>query len=77
MAMRCEKCGKGPSVGHTISHSNRKTLRRYLPNLVKKRFTTPVGTVVYVKLCTACLRTMVKAPRVRAVRKPRAATKAA
>ncbi len=71
MAMRCENCGKGPSVGHTISHSNIKTLRRYLPNLLRKRFQTEEGVVVYVKICTACLRTMVKPPRTRLNKKAR------
>jgi large subunit ribosomal protein L28 len=33
MARRCELTGKGPQVGHKVSHSNRKTKRRFLPNL--------------------------------------------
>ena len=33
MARRCELTGKGPLVGHKVSHSNRKTKRRFLPNL--------------------------------------------
>lgn len=35
MAMRCEVTGKKPRSGHKISHSNRKTKRRFLPNLQK------------------------------------------
>ena len=34
MARRCELTGKGPQVGHKVSHSNRKTKRRFLPNLL-------------------------------------------
>lgn len=34
MARRCELTGKGALVGHKVSHSNRKTKRRFLPNLV-------------------------------------------
>ncbi|HWM47819.1 MAG TPA: 50S ribosomal protein L28 [Xanthobacteraceae bacterium] len=34
MSRRCELTGKGPLVGHTVSHSNIKTKRRFLPNLV-------------------------------------------
>lgn len=34
MARRCELTGKGVQVGHKVSHSNRKTKRRFLPNLV-------------------------------------------
>jgi large subunit ribosomal protein L28 len=34
MSRECELTGKKPMVGHTVSHSNIKTKRRYLPNLV-------------------------------------------
>lgn len=34
MARECELSGVKPIVGHTISHSNIKTKRRFLPNLV-------------------------------------------
>ncbi len=34
MSWRCELTGKGPMVGHKVSHSNIKTKRRFLPNLV-------------------------------------------
>lgn len=33
MSRRCELTGKGPMSGHTVSHSNIKTRRRFLPNL--------------------------------------------
>lgn len=33
MSRRCELTGKGVLVGHKVSHSNRKTKRRFLPNL--------------------------------------------
>ncbi len=33
MSRRCDLTGKGPMVGHTVSHSNIKTKRRFLPNL--------------------------------------------
>jgi large subunit ribosomal protein L28 len=35
MSRRCELTGKGVLTGHLVSHSNRKTKRRFLPNLVK------------------------------------------
>ena len=38
MAKKCPITGKGPQVGHTVSHANNKTKRRYLPNLQYKRF---------------------------------------
>ena len=41
MARVCEITGKKPIKGHKISHSNIKTLRRFLPNLQTKRFFIP------------------------------------
>lgn len=38
MAKKCPVTGKGPLVGHNVSHANNKTKRRYLPNLQYKRF---------------------------------------
>ena len=34
MSRRCDLTGKTALVGHKVSHSNRKTKRRFLPNLV-------------------------------------------
>src|SRR5579872_2541881 len=34
MARRCELTGKTRQIGHRVSHSNRKTKRRFLPNLL-------------------------------------------
>lgn len=33
MSRRCDLTGKGPLRGHKVSHSNRKSNRRFLPNL--------------------------------------------
>ncbi len=38
MARRCELTGKATLTGHLVSHSNRKTKRRFLPNLQYRRF---------------------------------------
>jgi len=38
MARVCQVTGKTPIGGHTVSHSNIKTKRRFLPNLKTKRF---------------------------------------
>ena len=35
MAKRCQLTGTGPQFGHNVSHSNRKTHRRFDPNLQK------------------------------------------
>jgi large subunit ribosomal protein L28 len=34
MAWRCELTGKIRQIGNRVSHSNRKTKRRFLPNLL-------------------------------------------
>ena len=33
MAANCDVCGKGPGFGHSISHSHRRTKRRWNPNI--------------------------------------------
>lgn len=38
MARVCQVTGKVPVSGNTVSHSNIKTKRRFLPNLQKKKF---------------------------------------
>ena len=38
MARVCQVTGKRPLTGNTVSHSNIKTKRRFLPNLQTKRF---------------------------------------
>lgn len=35
MPWRCELTGKTRQIGHKVSHSNRKTKRRFLPNLLQ------------------------------------------
>lgn len=61
MARRCQLTGKGPLVGNRVSHSNRKTKRRQLPNLQKKRIYIPEeDRWVRVKLSARALRTVTK-----------------
>ena len=38
MSRRCELTGKTAQTGHKVSHSNRKTKRRFLPNLCTVTF---------------------------------------
>ncbi len=38
MAKVCEVTGKRPMSGNNVSHSKRRTRRRFEPNLRKKRF---------------------------------------
>jgi large subunit ribosomal protein L28 len=61
MSKICQLTGKRPIVGNNVSHSNRKTKRRFLPNLQKKRFFVPeTGEWVTIKLSTQALRTIDK-----------------
>jgi large subunit ribosomal protein L28 len=61
MARRCQLTGKGPLVGNRVSHSHRKTKRRQLPNLQKKRLFVPeLDRWVSVRLSTRALRTVNK-----------------
>ncbi len=55
MARICEVCGKGPQVGHNVSHANNKTKRRWLPNLRRVRALRN-GQMRYIMVCTRCLR---------------------
>ena len=57
MARKCAICGKGPQYGHNVSHSKRRTNRRFLPNLQVGKIR--VGSqVVRARVCTRCLRTL-------------------
>ena len=41
MASKCEVCGKGPSWGMSVSHSHRRTKRRWNPNIQNKTYYLP------------------------------------
>ena len=59
MAWRCELTGKGPLVGHKVSHSNIKTKRRFLPNLVNVTLTSDtLGRSVRARISTNALKTV-------------------
>ncbi len=61
MARKCQLTGKGPLTGNRVSHSNKKTKRRQLPNLQKKRIYVPeLDRWVSVKLSTRALRTVTR-----------------
>jgi large subunit ribosomal protein L28 len=38
MSKVCQVTGKRPLAGNNVSHANRRTRRRFLPNLQSKRF---------------------------------------
>lgn len=53
---KCQVCGKGPQFGHNVSHSKRRTNRRWLPNIQTVTMLVD-GRRTKVTLCTRCLRT--------------------
>ena len=61
MARVCQLTGKRPITGNTVSHSNIKTRRRFLPNLQKKRyFLAEEDKWVTLKISTEGIRTINK-----------------
>ena len=52
----CYKCGKKKVVGMKVSHSHKRTLRDWKPNLQKTKVV--VGkTIKTVLMCTKCIKT--------------------
>jgi large subunit ribosomal protein L28 len=64
MAAVCEVCGKSPSWGNNVSHSERKTRRRWNPNVQRVRALVN-GSPKRVHVCTGCIKSgkIVKAGR--------------
>jgi large subunit ribosomal protein L28 len=54
MSRVCEICGKGPLTGHNVSHSARKTNRRWLPNIQRIRIKDG-ETTRRARVCTSCI----------------------
>ena len=60
MARKCPVTGKGVQVGNNVSHSNRKTKRRYLPNLQTLSLLSDALGPVRLRLSAAAVRTIEK-----------------
>lgn len=59
MTRRCELSGKGPMVGHNVSHANNKTKRRYIPNLHEVALTSEtLGRTVRLRISNHALRSV-------------------
>ncbi len=59
MSRRCELTGKGAQVGHKVSHSNIKTKRRFLPNLVNVTLMSDaLGRSVRLRISTNALKSV-------------------
>jgi large subunit ribosomal protein L28 len=59
MSRRCDLTGKTAQVGHKVSHSNIKTKRRFLPNLLNVTFISDaLGRSVKLRVSAHALRTV-------------------
>ena len=62
MARRCQLTGKGPQFGHNVSHSNRRTNRRFDPNLQKTTlYSDALRRKISLRISTRALRTVSRA----------------
>ena len=55
MAAVCDVCAKGPGFGHNVSHSHRRTKRRWSPNIQRIRALVN-GSPKRVSVCTGCIK---------------------
>ncbi len=61
MSRICDLTGKKSIVGNNVSFSNKKTKRRFNPNLQMKKFFLPeTGEWITLKVSTSALRTINK-----------------
>ena len=61
MSRVCQITGKTVMVGNNVSHSQRKTKRKFYPNLITKKFFIPEENgYITLKSCTSGLRTINK-----------------
>ena len=59
MAARCQVTGVGPQFGNQISHSHRRTKRRFDPNIQKKTYWVPsLGPKVTLNLSVKGIKTI-------------------
>ncbi|MFN4122516.1 MAG: 50S ribosomal protein L28 [Flavobacteriales bacterium] len=61
MSKVCQLTGKKTMIGNSVSFSNKKTKRKFLPNLVKKRFYIPEEDAwITLKVSTSAIKTVNK-----------------
>ena len=59
MSRRCELTAKAPQTGHKVSHSNIKTKRRFLPNLINVTLMSDaLGRSVKLRISANALKTV-------------------
>jgi large subunit ribosomal protein L28 len=56
VAAVCDVCGKGPGFGMSVSHSHRRTHRRWNPNIQTVRAEVSPGQRRRLNVCTSCLK---------------------
>lgn len=72
----CEITGKSAVIGNNVSHSNRKTKRKFNPNLRTKRFwSEEEGRWITLKVSAAGIKTINKKGLAAALREAKAAKK--
>jgi large subunit ribosomal protein L28 len=61
MSRVCQLTGKKVLVGNNVSHSNKRTKRKFYPNLQVKKFYIPeLDEYITLKISTSALRTINK-----------------
>lgn len=59
MSAHCQLTGAQPSFGRTISHSHRRTSRRFNPNIQRKRYYVPsLGRTLTLRLSVRGIKTI-------------------
>jgi large subunit ribosomal protein L28 len=56
VAAVCDVCNKGPGFGHSVSHSHRKTNRRWNPNIQSVRAKVSSSQRQRLNVCTSCIK---------------------
>lgn len=56
MSAVCDVCGKGPGFGMSVSHSHRRTPRRWNPNIQTVRAKIGSAQRQRLNVCTSCLK---------------------
>lgn len=61
MSKICDLTGKAVMFGNSVSHSNRKTRRKFNPNLQRKKFfVAETGEWITLRVSTSAIRTINK-----------------
>ncbi|MGE2690657.1 50S ribosomal protein L28 [Mycolicibacterium pulveris] len=56
MAAVCDICGKAPGFGKSVSHSHRRSSRRWNPNVQTVHAAGPGGNKKRMNVCTSCIK---------------------